>query len=321
MGTLIPVDPARLQAEYESAVARRETALAALVTAVLNQKGGVGKTGLTVGVAGALAARGRRVLTLDLDPQGHLTTEALGMEEIAPTEPNLADALTGDFSGALTDLIVNHSTHSSGGRIDVLPTSVAMFLVVKKLYLGRAKEWALARLLEQLPPGLYDHILVDCPPALDILTDNALVASEGVLIPVQPARTSLRALRLLLDQVGVLEQEMRIPPRRLYGLVPSLYRRPLPGIGQYVMGQLEALADPGDTDSDPLPMLAHLPLATVVEEAWLQGLPVPEYAPGSPQARAYERVAIRLDIAAALEEPAAWKALDELPSLAPVKKG
>jgi chromosome partitioning protein len=287
-----------------------------LVTAVLNQKGGVGKTGLTAGTAGALTEAGRRVLVVDLDPQGHLTTEALRMDEAQPGEPNLASALTGVFTGPVEELIQQRPPHSSGGQLDIIPTSVEMFLVVRQLYHGRAPEARLARLLERLPRGLYHHVLIDCPPSLDVLTDTALVAADGLVIPVQPNNTSLRALRLLIEQLAVLEEELQLPRRQLYGLVPGIYRRPLSGIARYKMGQLEQYGSPVHTDIPPLPILAHLPLAAVVEEAWLTGETVVDYKPTAPIADAYRRVGLRLDIAAGLTSAEAWTELPPLESLA-----
>lgn len=282
------------------------------ITAVLNQKGGVGKTGLTVGAGGALTERGRRVLLVDLDPQGHLTAEALRMEEADPDGPNLASALIGDYTGPVEDLIVQRAPHSSGGQLDVIPTSVAMFLLVRQLYHGRAPEFRLARLLERLSPHVYDHVLIDCPPSLDILTDNALVAANGLVIPVQPNNTSLRALRLLVEQLAVVEEELQLPRRELHGLVPGIYRRPLSGIARFKMQQLERYGSPDDPHDEPLPILAHLPLAAVVEEAWLSGQTLTDYRPNSPIADAYRRIAVRLDVAAGLTPRSEW---DELPTL------
>jgi chromosome partitioning protein len=286
---------------------------------VLNQKGGVGKTAVSAGVSGALAERGRRVLLVDLDPQGHLTTEALGLEEVDPGKPNIAKMLTREYAGSVADLSVTHSELPNGGRVDIIPTSPEMFLVIANMYKGRGRrlEWTLDEILSTLDPSAYDHIIIDCPPALDILTDNALVASHGVLIPVQPARTSLRALGLLLDQITVLEAELKLEPRELLGMVLSLYRRPMSGYAKYVTPKLEDFSQPEDPTVTPLPILAHMPLAAAVEEAWLQGRTVVDYAPKSPQANALRRLAVRLDVAAGLAGPAEWDALPPLPSLAP----
>ncbi|MCF7547188.1 ParA family protein [Pseudonocardia sp. WMMC193] len=285
------------------------------ITAILNQKGGVGKTGLTVGTGGALAERGRRVLLIDLDAQGHLTTEALGEDEVDPDLPNLAHALVGKYEGPVEDLILRRKPHTSGGQLDLIPTSVAMFLVVRELY-GRTRmpESRLARLLEGLPEGTYDHVLIDCPPSLDILTDNALVAADGLVIPVQPNNTSLRALRLLIEQIAVIEEEMRLPRRELYGLVPGIYRRPLSGIAKFKMEELEGYGNPAP-GIPALPILAHLPLAAVVEEAWLSGATVVDYKPSHSISDAYRRIATRLDVAAGLSSEHEWTGLPPLESL------
>ncbi|WP_226360820.1 ParA family protein [Pseudonocardia sp. ICBG1142] len=281
------------------------------VTAILNQKGGVGKTGLTAGTGGALSERGRRTLLVDLDPQGHLTTEALGLAEVDPSEPNFAAALTGEFTGSASDLVVRHSTSAAGGVLDVLPHCVSMFLVVRKLHAARSPEHRLARLLQQFE-GVYDHVLIDCPPSLDVLTDTALVAADGVLIPVQPSNTSLRALRLLIEQVAVIEEELQITRRELHGLVPGVYRRPLSGIAAYKMSELE-LYGISDGEVPPLPILAYLPLAVAVEEAWLSGKPLTDYHPTAPIADAYRRLATHLDVAAGLSPESALERAEESP--------
>ncbi len=250
------------------------------VTAVLNQKGGVGKTGLVAGVGGALAEIGARVLAVDLDPQGHLTTEALGLPE-AEEPATLPAALAGRYTGPVDQLVVNHSKTDAGGVLDVLPTALEMFLVGRELDRLTAREWRLTRLLDPLA-GHYDQVLVDCPPALDVLTDNALAACGGVVIPVQPERSSVRALRLLLGQITGLESALRRERIVLHGLVPGLYRRPLSRLAAHVMGELEEL---------PLPVLAHVPLAVLVGEAWESGVPVTTYAPDSEHANAYRAVA------------------------------
>jgi chromosome partitioning protein len=288
--------------------------------ASLNQKGGVGKTALTAGAAGALAARGRRVLLIDLDPQGHLTTEALGLLEVDEGEPDLAAALSGEYTGPFEDLIATHSVHPSGGRIDIIRTTLEMMTVVKGMYRSRMRlpELRLNELLDQLPDGRYDHIGFDCPPALDVLSDNALAAAHGVLIPVELARTSLRALRLLLDQIGVLEHELRLTPRHLIGMVPGLFRRPLSTYDRYIGGKLEAFGTASDDGVEALPFLAHLPAAAIVKEAWLEGRTVPAKVPNSTHAAQLNRIAIRLDVEAGLSPQSEWDALDPLPSLGPL---
>lgn len=258
-------------------------------TAVVNQKGGVGKTATALNVGGALAAIGRRVLLVDLDPQGHLTA-ALRVE--AGEHPaTLAAALTGEYTGPVAELVRHHSTPGEdGGRLDVVPHALEMFTVGRELDKMRAREERLARVLEPLADS-YDHCLIDCPPALDILTDNALTAADGVLIPAQAEDSSLRALRLLLAQIDALESELRRTPLMLHGLVVSMLDRGAggqarSGLARSVIESFERL---------PLPILATVPRGVPVTEAWRMGVPVVEYAPDTDHAEAYRELAAVLD--------------------------
>lgn len=256
-------------------------------TAVVNQKGGVGKTATSAGVAGALAELGRRVLVVDLDPQGHLTS-ALKIADPGDG-PTLAMALTGQWAGSALDLAVSHSAPGSG-RLDVIPNSVDMFMVGRELDQLRAREGRLERVLETLG-SVYDHVLIDCPPALDILTDNALTAADGVLIPVQAEDSSLRALELLLAQVDAVEAELRRTPLVLHGMVVSMLERGRGGIARSTIGRSVIAA----FEDLPLPILAMVPRGVPVTEAWRYGRTVTDYAPESEHAQAYRIVAKVLD--------------------------
>ncbi|SDY45186.1 chromosome partitioning protein [Amycolatopsis xylanica] len=255
------------------------------ITSVVNQKGGVGKTSLSVGAAAALAERGRRVLLIDLDPQGHATTEMLGLAEAPAEAPSLAKALTKIWKGPVEELIVPHprSNVGRGGCFDVIPTSPGMFDLIRRLDQFRVPGWQLARVLQF---ANYDHIVIDCPPALDVLTNNALAASHGILVPVQPDRTSIRALRLLNDQINYVQQTVNRPPIAYFGIVPGLYRRP---ISHYAAAALQELYGFG------IPMLSHIPLGVVMNEAAAHGVPVTTYAPETIQAVSFREIAETLD--------------------------
>lgn len=261
-------------------------------TAVVNQKGGVGKTATTKNVGGALAQKGRRVLLVDLDPQGHLTS-ALRVQQ-GEDPDTLAAAILGQYAGPDDALIRHHSETDDGGRLDVIPHALEMFTVGRELDKLRAREERLARVLEPLAAS-YDHCLIDCPPALDILTDNALTAADGVLVPVQAEDSSLRALRLLLGQIDALEAELRRTPLVLHGLVVSMLDRGAGGqarssLARSVIETFERLE---------LPILATVPRGVPVTEAWRMGVPVGEYAPDTDHAAAYRELAEVLDKAAA----------------------
>jgi chromosome partitioning protein len=265
------------------------------ITGSLNQKGGVGKTAIAVGVGGALAERGRRVLLADVDPQGHLTVTALRMPRVPLDEPSLAAALAGVYDGPVRQLVVRHSSTPAGGVLDVLPSSTRMFTAPRDLDKRGDRERQLGRLLDELAED-YDHVIIDPPPALDILTDNVLAASDGMLIPVEPDDSSIEALRLLLGQIRGLERELRLSPITLHGLVLSHYRTPLATIDRTVVSQLQAIKG--------LDVLAELPLAVAVKESWRAGVPLPLHQPGHPHADQFRRLADVLDQAAGLEIPA-----------------
>ncbi|HEX5568303.1 MAG TPA: ParA family protein [Streptomyces sp.] len=255
------------------------------VTAVTNQKGGVGKTATTIGVGGALAEAGRNVLLVDLDPQGHMT-DALKVAQ-GPTgdgAANLYRALIGEYRGSPADLIAPHS--QPGGRLDTIPTTVEMFLAVRELDRTRAREHKLDRLLEAVR-GVYDHVLIDAPPSLDVLTDNALAAADGALIPVQAEDSSLKALSLLLPQIASVDADLRRTPLRLHGLVVNLLRRPPSTLARSVLAELEKL--------DGLPILGTVPMSVTITEAWRTGRTVVDYAPDSEHADVYRSIAKALE--------------------------
>lgn len=257
------------------------------ITAVTNQKGGVGKTATTKNVGGALAALGKNVLLVDLDPEGHLTEAMkLPMAQSGPGEANLLQALTGRYAGTMADLIVAHS--QPVGRLDVIPTALEMLVSgVREVDQLKAREYRLQKLLKAVE-GVYDHVLIDCPPSLDILTDNALTAADGVLIPVQAEDSSIKALKLLLPQIAATDADLRDKPLHIHGLVVNLLRRPVSKLAQSVLDTFEQL--------DGLPILGTVPFSTVtVAEAWRYGRTVDDYAPGSENAETYRAIARVLD--------------------------
>lgn len=249
-------------------------------TAVTNQKGGVGKTATTKEVGGALAEDGRSVLLVDLDPEGHLT----GATKLSksPGEANLCRALIGTWEGSLDELITPHSRTEAGGRLDVVVSSIEMLDVVRELDKVRNRDHRLKRLLAAVD-GIYDHVLIDCPPSLDILTDNALASADGALIPVQAEDSSIEALKLLLPQVAAVDADLRDKPLLLHGLVVNLLRRPMTKIAESVIDVFQTYED--------LPILGTVPLSVTVAEAWRYGRTVVDYAPDSELARTYRELA------------------------------
>ncbi|MFF5325332.1 ParA family protein [Janibacter hoylei] len=255
------------------------------VTAVVNQKGGVGKSATTINLGAALAARGRRVLLIDWDPQGHLT-HALGLSEATDTA-NLAKALLGTWAGELGDLVT-----LAQDNLSVIPTSQDMFLLEPQMYAKTGREYLLSLLLDALRPA-FDHCLIDCPPSLGALTDNALVAARtddertgGVLIPVEAEDSSLDALRLLLRQVRTLNGVLGIRVD-IDGLVVNKYdsRR-----GRVATSTLSAYQNHKTLD-----VLAIVGDRKEIREGWRLHQPVVTHAPNSEPAEWYHDLAKRVD--------------------------
>ncbi|XVH33650.1 ParA family protein (plasmid) [Haloferacaceae archaeon DSL9] len=172
--------------------------------AVSNQKGGVGKTTVAINVAGALNARGHDVLFVDLDPQGN-ATENLGlMGAYDARPPTLFDCLTNpDTREAVHDIIHEHD------EMDVIPSNIDMTAAEPELTLSRRSGEQLDLLIGEVEAD-YDYVIVDCPPNLGNLMDNALFATQNVLIPALAESTSKRAFELLYDHIDALELDYEI---------------------------------------------------------------------------------------------------------------
>lgn len=189
------------------------------IIAVCNQKGGVGKTEIAIHLTAALARlhMDKNCLLVDLDPQGH-ATEGVGLKELYDKQGlTLFEGLT------QTGIDVSALLHPvPDERFYLLPSHFRMMLVESTLNDARIRrrEYRLEGLLEAFAEA-FDWVIIDCPPNLGLLTDNAIVASRRLVVPVQAEQTSVRALELLLDQIESLERELRFSVEILT-LVPNL---------------------------------------------------------------------------------------------------
>lgn len=165
--------------------------------AVVNQKGGSGKTTTVVNLAAALGENGRRVLVVDLDPQASASSW-LGVRDGGR---GLLDALTGN--GNLADLV--HGTDVP--RVSVVPSSSWLVGVEKALAAEVGAETILRTLVDRLPDS-WDYVLLDCPPSLGVLTVNALAAAGEVLVPVEAHVMALKGLAQLLQTVDVVKDRL-----------------------------------------------------------------------------------------------------------------
>jgi chromosome partitioning protein len=246
------------------------------IIAVANQKGGVGKTTTAINLAAALAEIGRRVLVVDLDPQGNAST-GLGIQG-AQRDLTTYDLLVDD--APLADVIQTTDVEN----LSIIPATVDLSSADIELISNEKRSFLLHDALRQTAMDTYgfDFILIDCPPSLNLLTVNAMVAAHSVLVPLQSEFFALEGLSQLMLSVREVRQTAN-PNLRLEGVVLTMFDR-RNNLSQQV--EQDARDNLGE-----LVFRTMIPRNVRVSEAPSFAMPVLSYDPQSQGAQAYRALA------------------------------
>lgn len=248
------------------------------VIAIVNQKGGVGKTTSTINLGAALAAAGKRVLLVDFDPQGALSV-GLGVK-VVEGKPTIYELIMSTPGVSYDDVVIREVAKG----IDLLPCAMNLAAAEMHLVSEVGREQVLASVITP-ELGNYDFVLIDCQPSLGLLTINALAAANGVIIPVECEYFALRGVALLIDSIKKVQG--RINPRlQIDGVLATMYD-PRTYHAREVLSRIKD-AFKGQLFKTPITRTIKFP------DAQVQGKPLIEIEPKHSGATQYQAVAKEL---------------------------
>lgn len=239
------------------------------ILAIINQKGGVGKSTTAINLSAALGALNKQVLLVDLDPQGN-TTSGLGIEK-SQIDNCIYDVLLNDTP--LTDVIIPDVYEG----LDLVPATINLAGAEVELVSEMARENRLKDALGSLR-GRYDYILIDCPPSLGLLTVNALVAADKLFIPIQCEFYALEGVTKLLDSMKRVKTRLN-PTLDIFGVLLTMYD------GRTTLSR--QVASEVRSYFGKIAFTTTIPRTVKLSEAPSYGQPIIEYDPAGKGSQAY----------------------------------
>lgn len=240
-----------------------------------NQKGGVGKTTSCINIAAYVASSGKRVLVIDMDPQGNATS-GLGIKDKSKKK-SIYDVLVGNYS--ILDGVI---LPTSITNLDIVPTSTSLAgAEVELVVVEDSREFVLKKALAQVTQN-YDFIMIDCPPSLGLLTINSLTASDSIIIPIQCEFFALEGLSQLVYTVKQVQRALN-PRITIEGIILTMYDK-RSKLTLQVEDEIKKYF------SDKL-YSTKVPRNVRLAEAPSYGLPIVSYDANCPGAKAYKELA------------------------------